>query len=208
MARCAAAIRLPPRLGMMDAMEQERIAFALPDWACARVASAGPLADDESRMRFVIELSREQIVRGTGGPFAAAVFETETGRLVAAGVNLVEPARNSVLHAEVVALMLAEQRVGSYSLSAAGQPSCELVTSSTPCAMCLGAVLWSGVRRLVCAARTEDVQAIGFDEGPVFPESFAHLERRGVAVVRDVCRDEAAEVLREYARSGGLIYNG
>ena len=71
-----------------------------------------------------------------------------------------------------------------------------------------GAILWSGVGRLVCAARTEDVQAIGFDEGPVFPESFTHLERRGIAIVRDVCRHEAAEVLLQYARSGGLIYNG
>ncbi len=189
-------------------MDRDRIAFALPEWARARAASAAPLPDDEARMRFVIDLSREQIVRGTGGPFAAAVFEAASGRLVAGGVNLVEPARNSMLHAEVVALMLAEQHVGSYSLSGAGTTRYELVTSSTPCAMCLGAVLWSGVRRLVCAARTEDVQAIGFDEGPVFPESFAHLERRGIAIVRDVCRDEAVEVLRAYAKSGGLIYNG
>jgi tRNA(Arg) A34 adenosine deaminase TadA len=192
---------------MMNAVDSDRIAFALPDWVRDRADSVGPLAGDEARMRFVIDLSREQVVRGTGGPFAAAVFESATGRLVAPGVNLVEHARNSVLHAEVVALMLAEQRLGSYSLSAAGLPPLELVTSSTPCAMCLGAVLWSGVRRLVCAARTEDVRAIGFDEGPVYPDSFAHLERRGIAIVRDVCRDEAARVLREYAKSGGLIYN-
>ncbi len=192
---------------MMDVVDADRIDFVLPDWVRARAEAARPLDGDEGRMRLVIDLSREQVVRGTGGPFAAAVFETATGRLVAAGVNLVEQARNSVLHAEVVALMLAERRFESYSLSAAGLPPLELVTSSTPCAMCLGAVLWSGVRRLVCGARTEDVRAIGFDEGPVYPESFAHLERRGIAIVRDVCRDDAARVLREYARTGGLIYN-
>jgi tRNA(Arg) A34 adenosine deaminase TadA len=192
---------------MMDVVDADRIDFVLPDWVRTRAAAARPLEGDEPRMRLVIDLSREQVVRGAGGPFAAAVFETATGRLVAAGVNLVEQARNSVLHAEVVALMLAERRLESYSLSAAGLPPLELVTSSTPCAMCLGAVLWSGVRRLVCGARTEDVRAIGFDEGPVYPESFAHLERRGIAIVRDVCRDDAARVLREYARTGGLIYN-
>jgi tRNA(Arg) A34 adenosine deaminase TadA len=191
----------------MEVVDADRIDFALPDWVRARAAAARPLEGDDPRMRFVVDLSREQVVRGTGGPFAAAVFESATGRLVAAGVNLVEQARNSVLHAEVVALMLAERRLESYSLSATGLPPLELVTSSTPCAMCLGAVLWSGVRRLVCGARTEDVRAIGFDEGPVYPESFAHLERRGIAIVRDVCRDAAAQVLQEYARTGGIIYN-
>ena len=34
------------------------------------------------------------------------------------------------------------------------------------------------------------------------------LERRGISVQRDVLRAESAEVLREYAESGGVIYNG
>ena len=33
------------------------------------------------------------------------------------------------------------------------------------------------------------------------------LERRGISVVRDVCRDGAAAVLKEYAEDGGEIYN-
>ena len=60
----------------------------------------------------------------------------------------------------------------------------ELVSSCEPCAMCLGATLWSGVRRLVTGATKADAEAIGYDEGPVFPESYAHLERRGIEVVR------------------------
>ena len=67
-------------------------------------------------------------------------------------------------------------------------------------------------RRAACGgwcapARTEDVRSIGFDEGPVFPESFAHFERRGVEVVRDLSREEAVAVLNDYRQSGGLIYN-
>jgi tRNA(Arg) A34 adenosine deaminase TadA len=103
--------------------------------------------------------------------------------------------------------MLAEASVGTYHLGGLGGPDYELVTSSAPCAMCLGAVLWSGVRGLVIAARTEDVQSIGFDEGPVFRESWVYLEHKGVRIVRDVCREDAVAVLREYARRGGLIYN-
>jgi tRNA(Arg) A34 adenosine deaminase TadA len=162
---------------------------------------------DDRRMRLAIELSRQNVIRGTGGPFGAAVFESASGALVAAGVNSVVRLRNSTLHAEILALMLAEQRVGSYTLLSEELPAHELVTSCDPCAMCLGAVHWSGVRRLVTGATREDAIALSFDEGPVFPESFAYLEERGVAVVRGVLRKEAAAVLELYQRQGGPIYN-
>jgi tRNA(Arg) A34 adenosine deaminase TadA len=166
-----------------------------------------PYATDESRMRLAIELARQNVLHGTGGPFGAAVFESASGTLVAAGVNSVTRLRNSMLHAEVLAIMLAESRVGSYSLLGPGLPHHELVTSCDPCAMCLGAVLWSGVRRLVTGADRADASALDFDEGPVFPESYAYLEARGLAVVRGVLRREAAAVLELYRRQGGVIYN-
>lgn len=120
-------------------------------------------------MRFVIDLAHENVARRTGGPFAAAVFRSDDGRCVSAGVNSVMRLNSAVLHAEVVALMFAQARVGSYTLRVA-DASYELVTSCEPCAMCLGAILWSGVRRLVCGAARSDAERIGFDEGPVFPE--------------------------------------
>ena len=73
--------------------------------------------------------------------------------------------------------------------------------------MCLGATLWSGVRGLVSGASKEDAHAVGFDEGPVFAESWTYLEGRGVRVSRGVLRDEAAAVLQLYASMGGPIYN-
>ncbi len=157
-------------------------------------------------MRFVIDLARHNIEHRTGGPFGAAVFETETGRLVAAGVNLVEPANCSVAHAEMVALTLAQQTVGHYDLSCAGIAR-ELVTSTEPCAMCLGAIPWSGVRRVVCGARGEDACEIGFDEGAKPADWVGALKARGIEVVCDVLRPEAIAVLQDYLTSGGRIYN-
>ena len=72
----------------------------------------------------------------------------------------------------------------------------------------LGATLWSGVTRLVCGARAEDAEAIGFDEGPKLPDWAAQLEARGIEVIRDVERGYAAAVLQEYAAGGGPVYNG
>jgi tRNA(Arg) A34 adenosine deaminase TadA len=72
--------------------------------------------------------------------------------------------------------------------------------------MCLGAAMWSGVRRLVCGATRQDAEALGFDEGPVSEASYQHLQRRGVEVVRGVLRDEAQAVLQRYRDLGRPIY--
>lgn len=141
------------------------IEIRLPEWIGAMVAERGKgLTTVESRMRFVIELARGNVERRTGGPFGAAVFETGSGRVVGAGVNLVEASNCSFAHAEMLAIATAQQAVGHYDLGS-GSAVHELVTSAEPCAMCLGAIPWSGVRRVVCGARGEDACEIGFDEG-------------------------------------------
>lgn len=178
----------------------------VPDWLPA-LGDGRNFPQPEQRMRFVVGLSRRNFEEHSGGPFGAAVFESESGRLLAAGVNCVVPARNSVAHAEILALALAQQEVGCYDLGAPGMPAHEIVCSTEPCLMCLGAVIWSGVRRVVCAARGADAVAVGFDEGPKPDAWIEELRRRGIHVVRDLCREEAVAVLRDYAAGGGPIYN-
>lgn len=177
-----------------------------PEWMDGVVPWDAAYSTDETRMRLAIDLALQNVQRRTGGPFGAAIFEHTTGRLVAVGVNSVVRLNNSVLHAEMVAIMMAQQRLGSYTLQG---PNLDhvLVTSCDPCAMCLGGALWSGVRRLVTGADRADASALSFDEGPVFPESYAYLESRGVIVTRGVLRREAAAVLELYRKQGGPIYN-
>src|SRR5205085_1200930 len=111
-------------------------------------------------------------------------------------------------HGEMMAFMMAQQRVGSYTLRAPNLPTHELFTSCEPCAMCLGAALWSGVRRVVCGASREDAMRLSFDEGPVFPGSYRYLEDRGIRIDHNVLRDEARAVLELYRAKSGKIYNG
>jgi tRNA(Arg) A34 adenosine deaminase TadA len=182
------------------------LVISTPDWLEQAVDWNARYRSDEERMRVAVELARQSVLRGWGGPFGAGVFETGAGRLVAAGVNSVTRLGNSILHAETLAIMLAQARVGTYALGA-GEESYLLVTSCEPCAMCLGATLWSGVRGLVCGAAREDATAVGFDEGPVFAESWDYLERRGVRTARGVLRDQAVAVLELYRATGGAIYS-
>ena len=192
----------------MPNMNSPVIRIEYPAWVAKRVDWERRYATDEERMRVAIEVARNNVVEKTGGPFGAAVFESESGKLVSVGMNLVVPQNNSVLHGEMVAFMMAEARVGSYSLGAASGVAHEMATSCEPCAMCLGATLWSGVKRLLCGATRDDALRIDFDEGPVFPQSYAYLRDRGIEVVRQVAREEARAVLELYKRTSGVIYNG
>jgi tRNA(Arg) A34 adenosine deaminase TadA len=188
-------------------MEHHSIVVGLPDWLEDVWSEAnGQIPSSGERMDFVIELARKNFEHGTGGPFGAAVFDQD-GRLVAPGVNQVVPAHCSILHAEIVALALTEDALGRFDIGDSGRLKYELVSSTEPCAMCAGAILWSGISRLVCGARDEDARAIGFDEGPKLPSWVQEFEDREVEVVRDVRRFEAAAVLQRYAGSGGEIYN-
>jgi tRNA(Arg) A34 adenosine deaminase TadA len=94
-----------------------------------------------------------------------------------------------------------------YDIGDAGRLRYDLVASTEPCAMCFGAVPWSGVSRLICGARDKDARNVGFDEGPKLSNWVAELRSRGIVVLRDVLREEAVAVLHEYVAAGGPIYN-
>ncbi len=184
-----------------------RIVIDQPNWVNDAVDFDKTYASDEERMRVAITVSRENVSRKTGGPFGAAIFERQSGKLVAVGMNSVVRLYNCTLHGEMVAFMMAQQRVKSFTLAAPGMPEHDLFTSCEPCAMCLGAALWSGVKRIVMGAAREDASRLNFEEGPVFPESYKYLEDRGIQIVRHVLRDEAKAVLDAYRGGGGKIYN-
>lgn len=170
----------------------------LPDWLAAMALPAAPVSD-EACMTLAINLARENVARNSGGPFGAVVRSDSTGAIVSVGVNLVPPTGNPVLHAETVAL----------SLAAAGRVNfgeLTLFTSCEPCIMCLGALHWSGIRRIVSAALKADAEAVGFSEGAGTRELRAEMLERGVVFEDGRLREEGAEVLRSYVAGGEAIY--
>lgn len=185
-------------------MNPWRFEFELPDFAAEVVAAFPPVfSDAASRMDLVIRLAEANIARG-GGPFGAAVFDLDSGRLVAPGVNRVVDANCSVLHAEMVALLLAQQQLSTYDLTRAGRMV--LATSAEPCCQCFGALPWAGLARLEYGATREDVEAIGFDEGPKPADWWEALAARGIEVAGPLSRDAARAVLTRYADAGRPIY--
>lgn len=182
----------------------------LPDWAIEENAKLpSHIPDLEERMRTVIRFSRLNFERDTGGPFAAGIFEKESGKAIVVGVNRVVPMKNSSAHAEIVAISLAQKILNTFDLGGPGMPDYQLVVNGRPCAMCYGSIPWSGVRSLVVGASGKQIEDLtGFDEGPIHPNWQAELNQRGIEVIEDVLAEEACKVFRDFAASGQPIYNG
>jgi len=186
-----------------------RFTLDLPDWVADELKGLPPALETlEERMETVIRFSRLNFERKTGGPFAAGVFERDTGRIVSLGVNRVVPRDCSSAHAEIMALSLAQRRLGTFDLGGPGQPAHQLVVNWRPCAMCYGALVWSGARVLAIAGSGPELEALtGFDEGPIHPDWKAELDARGIEVVDGVLQERAVAVFRAFAASGQLVYN-
>lgn len=187
-----------------------QIHLTLPAWVHEHVDTSRGYAGDEAKVTLAIELSRLNVEAASGGPFGAAVFDPQD-RIIAVGVNRVLPHACSLAHAETMAYMLAQGRTQrprlNQTLEGAPCGPITMASSSQPCCQCYGATVWAGIDRLLIGARAEDVEALTeFDEGPLPADWVGELERRGIAVVRDLQRDAARAVLRTYGEQGGLKY--
>jgi len=184
--------------------------ITLPDWAIEENNALPEFMPTlEEQMEAIIRFSRINFQKETGGPFAAGIFEKESGKRVVIGVNRVVPSNNSTAHAEIVTIGLAQSILRTFDLGGPDMPHYRLVVNARPCAMCFGSIPWSGVRSLAIAASGEKVEELtGFDEGPIHPNWQSELQKRGIEVIEDVLSDKACDVFREFAASDSPIYNG
>lgn len=136
------------------------------------------------------------------GPFLAAIYDAE-GNLVAKMPNTVALDKCSHNHAEMNTIRVAEEKLGAYDLSPF---NLKLYTTSEPCSMCMGGIMWSGIREVYYGVPSESVESItGFDEGfkPGWLEEF---KKRGITVYGNIERELGEQALRNYMEKGGKIY--
>lgn len=180
------------------------LSLSLPGWLDGIAIPTLDQVDDGAKIGFALKLAEQNIKHDTGGPFGAFVYSRKRQAILSLGVNVVMPQHCAVGHAEIMALAMAQQQEGCYELS---DLKCELISSCEPCGMCLGAILWSGISRLVYSATTPDAEAIGFDEG-IKPQGWqTACRQRGLTIASPVRTAEGAAVLRTYAANEKTIYN-
>jgi tRNA(Arg) A34 adenosine deaminase TadA len=145
---------------------------------------------DETFLRRAIELSRGNAVSAEGGPFGAVVVRD--GEIVGEGVNRVTTDHDPTAHAEMVAIREACARLGTHDLSGA-----VVYTSCEPCPMCLTAILWARIDRMVYANTRADAAEIGFDDAWFYEQVALPIGERALPAV-NLLRDEARAVFRQW----------
>jgi tRNA(adenine34) deaminase len=128
--------RLPSRRSVIAGFA---CAVALPATQLA-AAPAPASAEDERFMRIAIDEARQ-----ADFPFGAVIVRE--GAIIARGRNLGRTDRDPTAHGEMVAIRRCLAEHGPEALRGS-----TLYTSGEPCAMCMGAILWCRVGRLVFAA--------------------------------------------------------
>jgi len=181
------------------------IGWQLPNWTEDEIDWHRSYSDDQSQMKLAVRLAELNVSRDNGGPFGAAILNHQ-GKLISVGINRVVAETSSIAHAEIMAILFAQEKLGRFRLHCENEKY-TLAASSQPCAMCLGAVIWSGINRLLYGNLREDVEKLaGFDEGPVHPNWREELARRGIEVSGGLCRERARRALRRFRESGGKMY--
>lgn len=158
--------------------------------------------DEPALMTSLQEELRERILSSSCGPFLAAIYDEE-GTLIAKAANSVVEEQCSHCHAEMNAIRAAQQKLGTYDLAPF---RLSLYSTAEPCMMCLGGILWSGIRAVYYGVPTAEVERItGFDEG-FKPDWHAEFEKRGIRVRGGIAAELGAAVLRDYMTLGHKVY--
>ena len=157
---------------------------------------------EASRIIAALQHELEELADLGSGPFAAAIYDAE-GNLVAKMPNTVTLDNCSHNHAEMNVIKAAEEKLSTYDLSPF---HLKLYSTSEPCLMCMGGIMWSGIKEVYYGVPTESVEEItGFDEGykPGWLEEF---RKRGIIVYGNIERELGEQVLRNYVAKGKKIY--
>jgi guanine deaminase len=151
--------------------------------------------DHEKFMRMAIELSENSVIQGKGGPFGAVIVKN--GEVIAGSANMVVPNNDPTAHAEVSAIRLACQKLGTFILE-----GCEIYTSCEPCPMCLGAIYWARIDKIYYANTKTDAADIGFDDKFIYDELDLPMAKRNLPIVQ-LMRDEALNAFRLWSDNAG-----
>lgn len=144
---------------------------------------------------------KDYIAKGHG-PFLAAVYD-EKGNLIAKTANSVINETCSNNHAEMNAIKAAEKALETYDLSSY---NLSLYVTSEPCMMCLGGIMWSGIKAVYYGVPSNRVEEItGFDEG-FKPDWFNEFKKRGITAYGNIAQEIGEAVLHDYVKQGNTVY--
>jgi len=147
------------------------------------------MKEDIILLKRAIELASESITKG-GGPFGALIVKDDI--VISEAYNTVIISNDPTMHAEVAAIRKASATLGTFDLS-----GCSLYTSCEPCPMCLGAIYWAGISKVVFSSDRKDAEDAGFSDNLIYKEICRLPSERTIKFLR--MEDEASrEVFKKW----------
>ncbi len=168
--------------------------------------SNAPIDDEQlklatERMENLQEELKTYIAQGSG-PFLAAIYD-DKGNLIAKAANSVVQAKCSHNHAEMNTIKQAEEKLNTFDLA---PYNLTLYTTAEPCLMCVGGILWSGIKTVFYGVTSKRVEEItGFDEG-FKPDWLNEFKKRKIRVYGNIAAPAGEKVLREYIADKKPVY--
>lgn len=136
-------------------------------------------------MKLAIKEAKKGIKNGHGGPFGAVIVKD--GVVIGKGHNMVIKNHDATCHGEIMAIHSASKALGSHDLSGS-----EIYTTGEPCPMCLGAILWSNIKKIYYGCNIDDTAKIGFRDEK-FYDNFEKIKDRAIELDRKECLELYAE---------------
>lgn len=128
------------------------------------------------------------IENGDGGPFGAVIVKD--GVIIGRGHNCVISGKNPTLHGEMMAIADACRALDTHDLS-----GCDIYTTAEPCPMCMGAILWAGIKAVYYGCNTKDTENIGFRDEVFY--KMLHSEDMGITY-DEAEREECLKLFKAY----------
>lgn len=122
-------------------------------------------------------------------PIGAVVVRN--GEIVGRGYNLRETQKDPTLHAEMIAIREASEKLGGWRLI-----GCTLYVTLEPCPMCAGAIVQSRIEQVVYGARDPKAGCAGTLMNLLEESRFNHQ----VPVIEGVLAEECAQLLKDFFR--------
>jgi tRNA(Arg) A34 adenosine deaminase TadA len=134
------------------------------------------MENDKIFLLRAIEIASEGILNGSG-PFGAVL--TKDGAIISEASNRVVLNNDPTAHAEILAIRQASSVLQNYNLN-----GCILYSSCEPCPMCLGAIYWSGIQKVVYSSDRTDAETAGFSDRLIYNEIMLDPSERRISFVR------------------------
>ncbi len=140
-------------------------------------------------MQQAIKEAEKGIKNNHGGPFGSVVVKNN--EIISLAHNEVVKNNDCTCHGEMLAIKKACKKLNNFNLK-----GCDIYTTSEPCPMCMGAILWANINSVYYGCTINDAENIGFRDEDFY--EVLSFNKNNLKNYIQVDRDECLKLFEKY----------